>query len=307
MTTTTDLALLRRAVLIDPGSADARLVFADEIEGSGGEQEQRWAEMIRAGCELAKCRPDCGVGKVCRGVDGWLPSIVTCAGLRGREAALIRDLTPWLRRGERCGSCGGRRIIRQAALRPFKFTIEPPRIEPSASLFDTVEVECPTCHGIGWLGSLAAKTGAEWLNDATFSRGFVSRVELTADQVQDTGFMRRLFSEWPVTEAGLIGKEPWERVASDEEGWPIDDVRSFDWIREAGPDTMSIPPAVFDRLATGNFREGHHILPWLGGGQDDLLVPWREFLTYDDAVAALSRAIVSLGREAAGLPQLEEV
>ena len=289
-TTSSDLTLLRRAVLLDPGSDDARLVFADEIEGSGGANEQRWAEMIRAGCELAKCSPDCGVGKVCRGVDGWLPSIVTCAGLRDHEAALLRDLTPWLRRGERCTSCGGRRIVRQAVLKPFKFTIEPPRIEPSASLFDTVEVECPTCHGVGWLGSLADVPE----DRATFSRGFVGRVELTAAQVQDTGFLRRLFSEWPVTEAGVVGREP-EPDSSPENNswcWTLYYTNQLEAV-----DRSSLTPELFAEVSLRSERTDAN----QRGDQ------WCEFPAAADAVAALSRAIVSLGREAAGLPQLEEV
>lgn len=273
MTTPTlsPIAELRRAVCADPHDDTARLVLADALEEPGSsEQERQWAAMIRFHIALTTYG------------DGSDPAVARLiAGTN--EPALLRDLTPWLRRGERCGSCGGRRVIRQAALRPFKFTIEPPSISPAASLFDTVEVDCPSCNGTGWLGSLAAKTGMEWLNDATFARGLVSRVELTAAQVQDAAFLARLFGEWPVTEAGLVGAVPYWNGAG------------YAWFRPGRerpsllvPLSAEVPDVLIDMMSD---KPGRRLV-------------WK--LTVEAANAALSAAVVSLGRAAAGLPQIGE-
>lgn len=210
--TLSPVAGLRRAVCIDPASDDARLVLADALDESGDPMQAKWAELIRCGCELAAIPdppPEPSVGMRSASRSQRLAALHVWSmqwkakyyALRARESALLRELVPWLRRGERCGSCNGLGVGL-----------------------------CPTCRGRGWLGLLAEQVpvnavslgiggiAGNWLIPATFTRGFVSRVELTTAQVQDTGFMRRLFGEWPVTEVAYTGRiGSWATVLSSRE------------------------------------------------------------------------------------------
>lgn len=208
MTTPTlsPVAALRRAVCHDPHDDTVRLALADELDEHGGEIEAKWAELIRVGCEMSRWN---GINTGKGGGAAGPEHLELCR----REIALIRDLTPWLRRGERCDSCGGKGWDNE--------------------LHSSHASDCAACHGPGWLGSLAARTarsmnarqladaalnggdnGYDWAIPATFTRGFVSRVELTVEQVLDAAFLARLFGEWPVTEAGLVGVHSADAIAA---------------------------------------------------------------------------------------------
>lgn len=277
--TLSTIAALRRAVLLDPHDDTARLVLADALDEHGDPMQAKWAALIRCQIEMVGLS---STDRTCPFLDDygmskprWEEGICQCRGcvLTRLESALLRDLTPWLRRGERCERCKGKGMLRKRATR-----------------LGGEEHRCPTCHGTGWLGSLVERRVVEsvygysaeydFTIPATFSRGLVSRVELTAAQVQDAAFMARLFAEWPVTEAGLVGK----RSGSTSFGW-------WNPNQSTLSDYDSIPSAVWERLNNYELHPGR-----------DSRYKW--YPTAEAANAALSRAIVALGRAAAGLPQI---
>lgn len=278
--TLSTIAGLRRAVCIDPHDDTVRFALADSLEEPGSsEQERKWAALIRFQIALTTYG------------DGSDPAVARLiAGTN--EPALLRDLTPWLRRGERCERCKGKGMLRKRATR-----------------LGGEEHRCPTCHGIGWLGSLAEsrtdesvikRTGrlpSDWTIPATFARGLVARVELTAAQVQDAAFMSRLFSEWPIVEAGLVGAVP-----NEDGGYTLGPnymKETFDWWHYVATDGLGysdgLPTELFDEVAKHGWRYDYD--------DGDSVC---EFPTAEAANAALSAAIVSLGRAAAGLPQIGE-
>ena len=84
--------LLLRAVLCDPGDDTARLAFADYQEENG---EADRSAFVRGMIDMEQCRPDCGVGRVCRGTT-VLPPMMTCGGVRDRVTTLFdANLCRW--------------------------------------------------------------------------------------------------------------------------------------------------------------------------------------------------------------------
>lgn len=166
---TTDLGALRSAILADPADDTLRLAYADALQEQHSEDsnEYRHGELIRLQCRIATIRASCGCGscvKVGQHHNG--PCAVSKerdelpdgrsknAMLRPREQDLLRDLTPWLRRGERCGACHGTGDLRTS---DGKFWLGQ---------------DCHHCNADGWLGSLAEqmphidqRTGPNWEKD----------------------------------------------------------------------------------------------------------------------------------------------
>ena len=183
----TDLDALRRAVLADPADDTVRLAYADALEENGDRDR---AEFVRVGVELFATADPHGD----RFWDGQLgdgpESYQRRKALRRRERELLRLHEATWRQGRRCGRCegDGRTWVGDG---PY----------PG----DDRKYTCPACHGIGWLGSLAdrcltnnprrvADIGGTviyettewrdgWLIPAEWSRGFVSGVRVTLDQL----------------------------------------------------------------------------------------------------------------------------
>lgn len=205
--------------------------------------------------------------------------------LREREKELLRRYGRTWRRGPVCGACEGKGTLLGCA-------------------GDRHNPTCPDCDGTGYAGSLAATFGVTdlrgrrtsecWSVEATFTRGFVSRVELPVAAFlagatrrrdgRDDSFAARLFREWPVTEV-VLGREP-DPGAHTAPSWTWwEDDRDP---AEIAPD--SLPSVLFDRLDA---------IPVTDWGEMR-----KTFDTRERALAALSDAAVRHGRAAAGLAPL---
>lgn len=195
-----------------------RLVYADFLDENGDHDR---AEFVRVQCELTKCRPDCGVGKVCRGVPESFAPMMTCAGVRSRESALLAAHGREWRGAKRCVTCEG-------ATR-----VDNPDYGES--------VRCEPCRGTGWAcwplveeRSINDSSSPEqYLIRSTFRRGFLHRIELTAEQFLAPG-VAGLIGLWHPTiqEVGLVGVDP---------VGPIDGGRyegAWFWLRRDIPDQL---------------------------------------------------------------------
>jgi uncharacterized protein (TIGR02996 family) len=157
---------------------------------------QRWAELVRVQCELARIRcwvePEgdmedeafqCACGACCK----WHE-------LRRRESTLLPGLAPVLIAGPRCERCEGTARV-DTRLR-----------DRGRERFE----DCPTCHGTGATGPLARLAP----DAVAFRRGFpavvrVERLEQVWDVQRDkpTAWGMEVVRAWPVEEI-VAGDRP---------------------------------------------------------------------------------------------------
>lgn len=194
------------------------------------------AEFVRVGVELELARiKECPLGHSdAFHVDEYCSA---CDPIHSRHSALLREHEASWRRGERCDDCVGKGIIRvdtRPKGGPFsgpekRYVYEPPEF---------VDIACPTCHGIGWLGPLAEPAGpgtlrtapgdayGRWRYPAEWQRGLIHRVHAPladiwdAEHEQPTEWAVRVRGEWPVTEWAVTDREPdYDIMRNTDYGW----------------------------------------------------------------------------------------
>ena len=290
MTTTTtltdllahpELCALRAAICADPAEDTPRLVLADWREERG---EREWSELIRVQMQLAKW--DCTF-KQCKEQPGWKHFCGTdsngywlCQPLRMRADAILgldgnrALLEPTLRRGVRCGECGGSKQ----------------RLEDADGTGRRVWLDCPTCHGTGWMGTLGMEKdtrcrrcegtgyhrypdfpdgrpnysdsapcgvclgtgfGGEWLIPARWSRGFVSGITCTLEWWMRNG--KRCRAEWPITEIECSDRVPMNEPENSD-NWAY----TFEIPSLLDNYPGAIPIAIWTRMYGSNGEKGMH-------------------------------------------------
>jgi repeat-companion domain TIGR02996 len=224
-------------------------------------------ELARAQAELTKCRPDCGIGKVCRGVYDW-PGKMTCAGVRDRERELLAANPHWARAA--CGECGGMGAKSLVGWNP-----------------------CPACGGAKDLlqSFIDGRTWAKKPRPVLWRCGHIDgvRVPTLADVWGHPGRLSEGLTPWAraVVRAvpTLTRLVPDDRVPADrtqvngEWYWFKQEASQYHSWNRPDVETARIPAPVFEEM--------------VGGRKDVIATP---FPTPGAAVDALGRALARLAR-----------
>ena len=241
MTETAERAALLRAILENPAEDTVRLAFADWLEESG---EHDRGAFIRGMVDMEKCRPGCGVGRVCRGTI-VLPPMMTCAGTRDRVTDMFdANLCRW-EEGQVIPDCAYRL--------PWRGTGDTARIMAVFRRGFVDEVRCP-----------AAAFTPEFARDL-FTRHPVTRVVL-ADRTPWHNYAGQAWS-WSCAEGDAPPPdcrvpEDWLEILDDD---PDAEFKSLTWV---GFKTPAAATAALSRTAVswGRSLAG---LPSLPAGQPE--------------------------------------
>lgn len=219
------------------------------------------AEFIRIQCELAKCRPDCDPGKICR----------------------VNQSCPSLRKIERFWIEMNRKAI-QTAYHPFTIGLARQGLpEGNQLLFRRGFIESVTC-------SLDVLLGPGCPVCEEFGRPIddIDECSTCGGTGRGQGIAAKLFAAHPVTRVTLTSCPS----ASPDQG--------FIWVsREGGergvafPNRCYLPMAIFSRLKA--------YVQMIDVDVPSVSYKCAAYYTDDLAIDDLSSAIVSLGRELAGV------
>lgn len=276
----TDRDAIYRGILADPFEDVPRLAFADCIEEDGDAER---AELIRAGCELARME------KPPLGLDRNAP--VGMFGDRERRFHKWGKRSPWWRR----------RAVLQASVaaatargRTAEWWAIPGLVVQRGVVWNgrVVETAAEGNRVTYWLKDHEAKlSGWGRFATGTVERGFVSAITLNAAAFT-ADVARAVFEAFPVVGVHLSDRQPYASPNYGGTNWPE---FSFGWCVSELIDNAG--SHIGSRLHTHLPKEGRVRI-------SERNVHWAWYATRDAAMQALSDAAVHVGRSLAGLPPL---